>query len=228
MIVRPVNRIRLPAIAVGSDLTEFFTTFSETADENPLSQGGLWINGETDGLDWRDFQISGGNACAADFSTTGPPPYNDAIAILKPSAFACNSDQFAEIVVHRGAGYNPGSGTHEHGLFLRFTLEANLAQGYEVYLNWSGNFAIVRWNGLVNDWDTLSAIGPGPADPQDGDVFRFEAEGTELRVYQNGGLIKTANDATFTSGQPGLQSYVSGSNKVLANYGSQSFRCGNL
>jgi hypothetical protein len=211
-------------VAPQPPLTEFSTEF--TATESPISEGGIWLNGQSDGLDWLNFKTLNGIACAAAFSAEPPPPYNDSIAILKSSAFACAPDQFAEIVVSRAGGYSP-SVTHECGMFVRFALSANSASGYEAYLNHASNFTIVRWNGALNNFSPLSSTGPGPTSPVDGDVLRFEVEGSTLRYYQNDVLVATATDSTFSSGQAGLQSYcVSGA--TLASYGMKSFRCGNL
>ena len=218
--LRPTVQIRpAPTGSVG-----WSTTFPAT--ENPISQGGVWLGGLADGLDWQNFQTGSSHAYAAAFSSTPPPPYNDALAILKSSAFACASNQYAEIVVFRAVAYNP-SNSHECGMFIRFSLSANNAHGYEAYLNHSANFSIIRWNGLLNDFTPLTTTGPGPTAPVDGDVLRFEVVGSTLKYYQNGTLVATATDTTYTSGQAGMQSFASTA-ATLANYGMKSFACGNL
>ena len=205
---------------------EFFVDFSGLSDQNPLNPS-QWLHGETDGGDWLDFQVLNGRACGGAYSSDPPPPYNDSIAILKPSAFACDSNQFAERVVYLTPGYTAPNKTHECGLFLRFTLSDGVASGYEAYWNVRGNFAVVRWNGALNSFNVLSGTGPGPGTPAHGDVFRFEAEGSTLRVLKNGVLVRTSTSTTFTTGQPGMQSYVDPT-LDFSDYGFQSFRCGNI
>lgn len=195
------------------------------ATENPLSQSGRWLNGATDGLDWTDFQDTGAVACAAAFSSTSPPPYNDAIAILKTAAFACNADQYAEATVHVAPGYNP-VGTHELGLFVRGTLTAHSMIAYEAYRGMGASHAVVYWPGPLNSFTPLGFPGTPPV-PQDGDIIRLEAQGTTIRYLVNSVLITSVTDSNIATGQPGMQSFVV-SGGTLASHSLSSFRCGNL
>jgi hypothetical protein len=54
------------------------------------------------------------------------------------------------------------------------------------------------------DGGTLTAIGTGAGTYAVGDTIRIRAEGTAITVYANNTLIRTATDATHSSGQPGL------------------------
>ena len=206
---------------------EFFTEFSG-GDENPLSEGSVWLNGLDDGTDWKNFQIVNGRGCGGDFSSSSPPPYNDSCALVKSSRYACPNDQFAEMEVYVSGGYGP-SGTHELGLFVRAAMSSGTMRGYEAYLNIAGNFGIVEWNGPVSSFAYLSTTNHngGPSAPSNGMVIRLEAQGTAIRYYQNGVLKASASDATWTSGQCGLQSYVV-SGGTLGNYAANNFRCGGL
>jgi hypothetical protein len=68
------------------------TTFALT--ENPISEGGVWINGGTDGLDWVDVSTESGYA-HGNYSPFSPP-YKDPTAILKGT---WSNDQEAQATV---------------------------------------------------------------------------------------------------------------------------------
>ena len=36
-----------------------------TTDEDPISDGGMWLNGRRDGIDWADVVVGGGVAYGA-------------------------------------------------------------------------------------------------------------------------------------------------------------------
>lgn len=200
--------------------TSFSLTFSGT--ENPLSQGGKFDNGLAVGLDWNDFQAIGGIACAGGISADPAPPYNDSIAILKASAFACPNDQYAEQTIHFLDGYVP-PGTHEHGLFIRATLTAHGMTGYEWYIGAGGASSIVRWEGALNSFTPIIDVTPGL--PAEDVVRKFTAVGTTISAYENGVLIAQGTDATYASGQTGLQSYMT-TGGTPENYGTKIFRTG--
>jgi hypothetical protein len=211
--------------AVVVQSSSFSTTF--TADENPLSQGSKWLNGATDGLDWGDFKSNAANscACAAAFFPASPPPYSDAIAILKSSAFACPADQYAQTTIFRAGGYNP-VGTHETGLLARFAISAHSAAGYEWYFSVVSSTAVIRWNGAINDFTPIISVTLNTT-PADGDVMRLEVQGNAIRCYQNGSLVGSGTDNTFATGQTGMQAAVVPGG-TLASYGSKLFSTGGL
>jgi hypothetical protein len=71
---------------------DYSTNFDLT--ENPISEGGIWTNGGTDGQGWKDVRTASGYA----FGTqTGTDTYLDSTAILKGSWAA---DQSVSGVVH--------------------------------------------------------------------------------------------------------------------------------
>jgi hypothetical protein len=214
-ILRIIRAPRNPAVG-------FSTTFAAT--ENPLSQGGSWKLGATDGLDWLDWQSNGSVAYAAGFSADPAPPYNDAVALLKTSVFACTPNQFAEITVHVVPGYSPPS-THELGLFVRGNLSAHSMTGYESYLSIIASHTMVRWNGALNDFTPIYTGSPNV--PVEDYVHRMEAIGNVISFYQNGVLISGGTDNTYATGQPGMQSFVAAGG-TPASYSVKSFRCGNL
>lgn len=206
---------------------QFSTTFAG-ADENPLNEGGKWLGGFTTGGSWLDFQLKGNRACASGFGQASPPPFNDAMAILKSSTFTTANDCYAEITVHRVGGYNPTS--HELGLFIGFTLASGVAFGYEAYHAVAGNHAIVRWDGL-NTFTPL--VSQGLASPAEDEVHRFQRVGSVLSYLIDSGsgfvLQTSATDATYSGGQPGMQSYVlAAGGGTVDSYCAKSFRAGNL
>src|SRR5215467_16221110 len=70
----------------------YTTSFPLT--ENPISEGGLWTNGKTAGLDWSDVRTTPGLAFGTE---TGATDFNDSIATL---AGSWNADQSATATVH--------------------------------------------------------------------------------------------------------------------------------
>lgn len=206
--------------------TSFTTSFPAT--ENPISQGGIWVNGATDGLDWTDIQTTPGKMIASAFdSAVGG--VQDGLAQLKRSFLACASAQYSDGTIFIANGYAPTS--HEVEVLCNFTITAHSATGYECYLSTAGNHTLVRWNGAFGDFTALASNNVSTfTAPVDGDVIRIEhlADGT-LNCYQNGVLRTTAVDTTFTGGNPGLGNNPSSTGgSVLASYGLKSWRCGSL
>lgn len=200
----------------------YSTNFSLT--EDPLSEGGKWINGKAVGLDWNNVRSASGRAFASDF-TGVPSRYSDPIAHLN-TAFTPN--QFAQGTVARAPGYSPPDG-HEVELLLRFQITARNARGYEVLWAHTGQIAIVRWNGPVGDYTPLPGVdGIQIGAPVEGDVLRAEIVGSVIRVYKNGSLVVTApSDTTWTSGQPGIGFWpLAGA--TLASFGWKTFSAGSL
>ena len=184
--------------------------------ENPINQGGMWINGKAVGVNWNDAQTVPGKAYAAGFATG----YNDPIAVLNTS-FTAN--QYAQGTVYRAPGYAP-SVNHEVELLLRFQITAGNARGYEVLWAHQGMMAIVRWNGPLGNYTPLLDNVPiGQA--VDGDVLRAEIVGSTINVYKNGSLVGTATDSTWSAGQPGIGFWPT-PGSTLQNYGWKNFQAG--
>lgn len=204
----------------------YSTDFS--AAENPLSEGGKWINGKSVGLDWNNPQSASGNACASVLSGLSGSRYDDSIAHLSSSFLAFNADQYAQGVVHRAPGYSPAGSKHEIELLLRFRIVAHEARGYEILWGHDGDFAIVRWNGPRGSYTSLGFAGPGPGVPVDGDILRAEINGSVIRVYKNGSLVGTGPaNSTWTDGQPGVGFWPVNSS-TPTSYGWKSYEAGSL
>lgn len=181
----------------------YSTTFSLT--ENPISESGIWVCGLATGLDWNNPETTSGHAIASVLSGAGGNRYDDSIAHLDASAYPFAADQSAQGTVYRVGGYDPGASNHEIELHLRFQTTAHNARGYEVLFAHPGNMAIVRWNGPYGDYTDLGYTGSGLSGPLvDGDVMKAEIIGSTINVYQNGNLVATQTDTTYTDGQPGM------------------------
>ncbi len=200
--------------------TSYTTAFPAT--ENPISEGGIWLNGGTDGLDWTDCQTASGLLGATSIELA-PPPYNDSIACLKSSFLAVNPRQYAQATIHRAGGYTFG---HEALLFVRMTLSAHVASGYELLWSTNGGLVLVRWNGALNDFTPLEDSTPGLAN--DGDVLRLEADGSTITAKINGSTEFTWSDSTFATGQPGIGNNPWQSGADFFSYGWSQYTAGNL
>jgi hypothetical protein len=197
--------------------------------ENPISEGGKWINGG--GLDWQSVRTTTNKAFGTGFTggSGNGTEYDDNLAHLAPSFRTFNGNQFAEGVAYRASGYAPTS-NHEVELLLRFSLTQHTARGYEILYSHDGWLVLVRWNGPLGSYTELASTG-GPVGGQparDGDVIRAEISGSVIRVYKNGALALTGNDATWSSGQPGIGFWVRAPGTTLASYGWKSYTAGNL
>ncbi len=203
----------------GSGGKPYTTNFSGT--ENPISEGGVWVNGGTDGLDWQDVAKDQGIAYGTGLSAG----YDDCIAHL--TGFA--ADQYAEATLHVASGYTPPD-SHEIELLLRFEITAHSARGYEINNGWNGAYSqIVRWNGALNDFTYLTTNGPGFGALVEGDVIRAEAVGSKITVYKNGSEVMQATDSTWSDGNPGMAFFIRpGSGAQPKSYCFSSFTAGEL
>jgi hypothetical protein len=203
----------------GTGGASYSTNFPAT--ENPISQGGMWINGKAAGLDWNNVQTTPGKAFAAAFVGG----YDDPIAVLN-TAFTAN--QYVQGTVYRAPGYSPTT-NHEIELLLRFRITPDSARGYEILWGHGGELNIVRWNGPYGSYTPLlGTIGPNIGAAVDGDVLRGEVMGNVVRVYKNGTLVATSPaDNTFTDGQPGI-GFWPRPGATLQNFGWKSFSAGSL
>lgn len=200
----------------------YSTNFGST--ENPLSDGGKWVNGKAVGVNWHNVRSMSGRAVAAAFVSG----YNDPIAVLTTS-FAAN--QYAQGTVFRVSSYAP-SASHEIELLLRFQITAGNARGYEILWGAKGEVNVVRWNGPLGSYNAIGGVtGPNLGAAKDGDVLRAEISGNIIRVYKNGTLALTRDVSTvgniWTTGQPGI-GFFPRSGAVLENYGWKSYQAGSL
>jgi chitodextrinase len=205
-------------VAVNNTSTRPYTT-NFPLTENPISEGGNWINGGRTGLDWGNVQTTPGLAFGTVVSTF--TPFSDPTAVLSGS---WSSNQKAQAVVHT---VNQNSSIFEEvELRLRTTITAHSITGFEFNFRATADGSqyvqIVRWNGPFGNFTMLDGrTGPGL---HNGDVVSATAVGSTLTSYINGVQIVQVNDATFSAGSPGIGFYNQGG--TLANnsdYGFTSF-----
>jgi hypothetical protein len=215
-----------PARAAVNIATTFFTDF--LTDENPLREGGRWLEGLADGLDWNNVRSSGGNALPTHVNTVSPP-FDDNIACIDPSFITFGDNQYAQATVFKSGGH---LGNCEIEILVRWAISAHTARGYEIYWNTTAADAqLVRWNGALNDFVPLTS-GSGGGGIVDGDLIRVEVVGTVITVKKNGTSVltyDTVSDGTkWSSGQPGIGLNPFTPNGDTTTAGWKDFACGNL
>lgn len=229
----------------------FETTFPAT--ENPISQGGIWRNGLTNGLDWTDMQTSGGLAYGpANFLSS---TYDDATAIL---ARSWSPDARAEAVV-KSINQQDGATTfQEVELRLRTSINGHVIKGYE--FNWlcthNGNqyHQVGYWYGpigvqggcalgcafdavpnSINSGGNGMTAAFGNPGLYDGDTVGAQIVGNHVTTWiTHNGIVTPLQDffdtggagggAYFTAGQPGIGHWYHGSGGATSDFGFTKFR----
>jgi hypothetical protein len=213
-----------PTAASGVYTTNFPLT------ENPLSEGGKWVDGKAVGNAWNNPASGGGKAYASVLSGATGNRYDDSVAHLSTSFQTFNANQYAQGTVYLASGYSGQS--HEIELLLHFSISSNNAHGYEILWGLTGYMAVVRWNGASGDYTPVYDPGSGSMPvPKDGDVLRAEMSGNTITVKLNGSTVATVNVSSagnvWTSGQPGIGFWPVNS-ATPQNYGWKTFEAGNL
>jgi hypothetical protein len=202
--------------AVMSYMTEF------TRNETPISEGGVWLNGRRDGIDWADILVRDGRAFgevtrmrAAERraeqgnlgsganADTPEGDYDDPTAVL---AGTWGPDQYAKARVF--SRNQTDRYFQEVEIRLRSRMVPHSCAGYEVFWRClrseSGYVEIARWNGQVGDFTSLAKlVGPNYG-VQDGDLIEASVVGNVITGWRNGVEIISATDEKFTSGNPGI------------------------
>jgi hypothetical protein len=80
------------------------------ATENPISQGGIWVNGGSVGGSWNNVRTTSAKAFAASLSGTGASNYDDCIAHISSSFLSVAANQFGQGTIYKAGGYAPGTG----------------------------------------------------------------------------------------------------------------------
>ncbi|OAI45958.1 hypothetical protein AYO44_12210 [Planctomycetaceae bacterium SCGC AG-212-F19] len=183
--------------------TSYSTNFPNT--ETPISEGGHWINGGTNGIDWGNVNTTPGYAVGVSPPNAG---FDDATALLTGT---WGPDQSAQATVRVGGSVFDHP---EVELRLRSSISAHVNNGYEITESVAGAgndyLIIVRWNGPLNDFSYLTVTNPGnytgSFSVTTGDVVKATIVGNVISAYKNGVLIGQAVDPnnTYTSGNPGF------------------------
>jgi hypothetical protein len=195
-------------------------------DETPISEGGMWLNGREDGVDWADVVTKGGVAYggetrmdvaerraeqgnldqSGDADDEGGAPlgdYDDPTAVL--------SGEWGRNQHGKGRIYSKNP-TEEYfqevQIRLRHTIRPNWCSGYEIFFRCLKNDAsyaeIVRWNGPVGDWTSLQRHTGTEYGVQDGDQIEATIEGDMIKGFINGIEVISVTDGTFGTGAPGI------------------------
>jgi len=196
-----------------SDSRTYSTNFG--VPENPISEGGRWINGKSVGLDWSDIATMPGLAVG---TQTGFDGFDDSIAMLRGT---WGPDQSAMATVHIGRQQDR-SVIKEVEILLRWALSAHNARGYEINFGITGQYTqIVRWNGPLGNFTYLDSR-PLPKPLADGDVVKVTVVGQLITAFVNDVQVAQASDATYSGGSPGMGFYLQGSD-ATGDFGFTSY-----
>lgn len=208
---------------------------SPPAPESPISEAGNWINGQTNGSNWKNVATTAGMA----FGTqTGSDNFADSTAILKG---AWGPDQSAQAVIHI-VQQDSGVVAEESEIRLRSWLTTTpcpgqstggCATGYEINFSAvTGNnyVQIVRWNGPLGSFTILASAQLAVSN---GATVKATISGNTITAYINGVQVLQATDSTYNSNycsshpcNPGMGFYLqngsgSGTN---SHFGFSSFQ----
>jgi hypothetical protein len=218
-------------VAVRSYSTDF------ELDESPISEGGLWLNGLADGVDWADVVTKNGVAY-------GGPTRMD---VAEQRAEQGNLEDDGEVV---GDYDDPTAvlagewGRNQHGkgrvysknpteeyfqevqIRLRHTMRPNWCSGYEIFFRClksdTGYAEIVRWNGKVGDWTSLTRRQGPEFGVEDGDLIEATIEGNLIKGFINGVEVISVVDDVIDSGAPGI-GFNFGVGDTAADHGFSHF-----
>jgi hypothetical protein len=205
----------------GTPVRSYSTNFER--DEDPLSDGGMWLNGGTDGLDWVDViskngvaygsrsrmkvaerRVEQGNLEAAAAEEALPEgDYDDPTAVL---AGEWGRNQHAKATVFSKDPTDEYF--QEVEIRLRSTITPHSCTGYEVF--WRclktdvGYAEIVRWNGKIADFTSLEKLIGPEYGVKHGDLVEATIVGNVLKGFINGVEVISATDDVYGSGSPGI------------------------
>lgn len=209
---------------------------SPPAPEDPISEGGNWLNGQADGLYWNNIKTSSGYAQTAQ-QPSNATGFDDGTAILKGT---WSPNQCAQVVAKAPSSLG---GVQEVEIRLRSTMTAGNSTGYEIDFTTGGTY-IVRWNGpgpftSTYGWTNITDGGGINYKYANGDVLKgcigVGTNSTTITIFVNGkqiGSHDTANDTAPTDGSGGVARYSSGNpgfgfdvnnTTVSSNFGITSF-----
>jgi hypothetical protein len=201
--------------------SSYTTSFPLT--ENPISEGGKWINGGSAGGNlWGNVQTKPGLA----FGVSEPTQFGDPTALLTGS---WSADQTAQATVKINTTPT-GTCCHEVEVRLRSAIASSRITGYEVYCSVMpapNNYChIASWGGPNGAYVNMDSSTP-LIYLKNGDVLKGAATGTNpviVTMYINGAQVMQVQDTgnfTFSdgrkygpwpSGSPGIGFYDSQDN----------------
>ena len=173
--------------------------------ENPVSEGGNWINGGAAGINWQNVKTIHGIAFGTQNSSGG---YDDSTAVLTGTWGPDQTVTATVYSINQRSNY-----IQEVELRLRTSISANSITGYEVLFRCSpgsnpGRYIqIVRWNGPLGDFSYVNTT-PGPG-IINGDRVMATISGLTITVYVNNVQVLQGTDSTYSFGSPGIGFYTS-------------------
>ena len=195
---------------------------SNPAPENPISDGGKWVNAHiaTGSNCYSDVKVDvnhhiignqvsgvdGSNKRVSDGQPAQPCDYNDSLAMLSGS---WAPDQCAQSTVYIAPTIT--STYAEVELFLRAAVSGNTFRGYE--LQFSVLSSKPYWHVAPRLGKDFLGFGNSIASTKlgralrDGDVVKGCVIGTTFTISVNGTVIGTGSDSTYASGAPGAGFY---------------------
>jgi hypothetical protein len=192
-------------LSSGAIARTYTTNFPLT--ENPISESGLWINGQADGLLWANCLTTNHFVWGNDNRGV---VYADPTALLS-GTWGSNQTVTATVkVIKQPTGNGCCS---EIELRLRSMITANTNRGYEIlFSTYTGNdyVQIVTWHGPRGvegvGFDYIASTS-GKGAPVNGDVVSASISNSTIRVYKNNVLILTGVNTEWSNGNPGVGFY---------------------
>ena len=214
----PASGLATSIPAVASSQQTFSTNFP--LSENPISEGGRWINGNEVGLDWQNVCTIAGLAFGTQSGHS--EVYDDSTAVLKGTWGPNQTAQATVKILPKVT-----SAIQELELRLRTTITPHSITGYELCfraVHPGGYMAIVRWNGPLGNFTTLTTNNKAYQGLQNSDVIKASIIGSTITVWVNGVVVGEATDSKFMSGCPGVGFWLSkGPASTNSDYGFTSF-----
>jgi hypothetical protein len=191
------------------------TSFS--VDEDPISEGGIWLNGRTNAIDWANISVKNGLAHGetlplvvrerrveqGDDIDVPVGDYNDPEAVLT-GVWGKNQHAKAKVFTRN----QTDKYYHEVELRLRSQILPHAIPGYEVFfrcLKTDGGYAeIVRWEGPLGGWESLCRKNGAEFGVKDGDIIEATIIGNIIKGYINGIEVTSAEDNKYPTGNPGI------------------------
>ena len=198
-------------LAARSYSIQFLTT------ERPVSDGGNWLNGKTDGLDWADVAVT--NSRAIGLQSGINPNYDDSTAVVKGD---WGPNQTASATVRITTNRPPDGNFPELEIRLLTSISAHQLSGYEIIFSVNGGYTqLVRWNGPLNNFTYI--VSTNGVFLRDGDVIKGTVTNNVFTGYVNNVQVIQGTDSTFTSGNPGIGMFIQGATGLNNRFGFSSF-----
>jgi hypothetical protein len=186
--------------------------------ENPISEGGKWINGGAVGLYWTDVRTTPGLAFGTQPGNSSGPVNTDSTAVLAGTWGPAQTAQ-GTISVLNASGW-----AHEEvELRLRTTITAHSITGYEINASVSNAHPYIeinRWDGAQGRVTQLGATNKVLVNK---DVLKATISGSTITAYVNGAQVLQVSDNTFSTGSPGIGFFLERASGLNADYGFSNF-----